>query len=429
MSARIVSKRFTRQMVTRRAFLSLIGSAAALPAVARAQRTPGTVVLYASVGPDLTRYDVDVAGATLTRRETVKAPAAVQYAWPHPSRRFLYLVSSDTGPGAGASGGNMHHATAWRIEPSGALTPHGDAIALPSRPIHVSCDIPGEYALVAFNSPSAVRVYRINRDVTLGREVQQPQAIDAGVFGHQILVTPDNRAAIFIARGNDAAGGRPEDPGAVKVFDYRDGRLTNEVSIAPNGGYGFGPRHLDFHPDKPWIYLSLERQNLLSLYRIEGGRVNPQAAFTKSTLSVASPTQPRQLGGAVHVHPNGRFVYVVNRADASTTIDGKEVLSGGENTLVVFRIDMATGEPVAIQHIETRGIHCRTFHIDPSGRLLVATHIRSMHVKDGATIRNVPAGMSVFRIGSDGRLEFVRKYDEDVGSNLMFWMGLVPLAV
>ena len=43
-------------------------------------------------------------------------------------------------------------------------------------------------------------------------------------------------------------GGKPEEPGALKVFDYADGVLSNEVSVAPNGGYGFGPRHLDFHP-------------------------------------------------------------------------------------------------------------------------------------------------------------------------------------
>jgi hypothetical protein len=33
----------------------------------------------------------------------------------------------------------------------------------------------------------------------------------------------------------------------------------------------------------------------------------------------------------------------------------------------------------------------------------------------------------VFRIGADGKLDFVRKYDVDVGDKLMFWMGMVPL--
>ena len=47
------------------------------------------VALYANVGADLTHYDVDVAGAQLTKRATVTLPASVQYAWPHASRRYL----------------------------------------------------------------------------------------------------------------------------------------------------------------------------------------------------------------------------------------------------------------------------------------------------------------------------------------------------
>jgi hypothetical protein len=35
--------------------------------------------------------------------------------------------------------------------------------------------------------------------------------------------------------------------------------------------------------------------------------------------------------------------------------------------------------------------------------------------------------LTVFRIGDDGKLTFVRGYDIDVGDKLMFWMGMVPL--
>jgi len=33
----------------------------------------------------------------------------------------------------------------------------------------------------------------------------------------------------------------------------------------------------------------------------------------------------------------------------------------------------------------------------------------------------------VFRIGDDGRLTFMRKYDIEVGEKTMFWMGMVSL--
>lgn len=240
-------------MFSRRTFLSAIGASVAMPGLSVAQPASQKVALYANVGADLTHYEVDVAGAELTRRATVTLPVAVQYAWPHASRRYLYVASSSSAPGY-ATGGTEHHVTAFAVDPaSGALTPHGTPIRLPTRPIHISTDIPSEHILVAFNNPSAVRVYRINKDFTPGEEVQQPGPIDAGIYAHQIRVTPDNRLAILVTRGNEGTPNKPEDPGALKVFEYKDGLLTKEVSIAPNGGKEFGPRHLDFHPTKPWI--------------------------------------------------------------------------------------------------------------------------------------------------------------------------------
>ncbi len=135
----------------------------------------------------------------------------------------------------------------------------------------------------------------------------------------------------------------------------------------------------------------------------------------------------RQIAGTVHVHPNGRFVYVANRASTTADLDGKRIFAGGENNFAVYSIEPATGEPGLLQHIETRGIHRRTFHMDPSGRLLVAAHIMPLLVKDGAALRTVPASLALFRIDDAGRLDFVRKYDVDVGDRTMFWMGMVAL--
>jgi len=414
-------------MLSRRTFLSLVAGRMAAPELASAQPASQKVALYANVGADLMHYDVDVAGAELMKRETVTLPAAVQYAWPHAPRRYLYVATSSSAPGYGTQG-TEHHVTAFAIDPStGALTPHGAPIRLPARPIHISTDIPSEYILVAFNNPSAVRVYRINKDFTPGDEVQQPGSIDAGIFAHQVRVTPDNRLAILVTRGNEATPTKPEDPGALKVFDYKNGVLTNEISIAPNGGKEFGPRHLDFHPTKPWIYVSIETQNKMYMFRMEEGRINSEIAYRAETLAEPNNIRARQAAGTVHVHPNGRFVYGANRAEATIEFQGKQVFKGGENSIVVYAIDQSTGEPKPIQHADTQKIHPRTFHIDPSGRLLVAQHNSPVNVRDGDTVKATPAGLSVFRVGDDGKLTLVRKYDVDVGDKTMFWMGMVPL--
>jgi len=291
----------------------------------------------------------------------------------------------------------------------------------------MTTDMPSENILVAFNNPSAMRVYRINKDFAPGEEVTQPGPIDAGIFAHQVRVTPDNRLAILVTRGNEATPTKAEDPGALKIFDYKDGMLTNEVSVAPDGGKEFGPRHLDFHPTKPWIYVSIETQNKIYMYRMDGGRISPEIAYRAETLAEPKNIRARQAAGTVHVHPNGRFVYGANRAEETTELQGKKVFKGGENSIVVYAIDQTTGEPKPIQHIETRAIHPRTFHIDPSGRMLVAQHNLPVDVRDGNAIKTLPAGLSVFRIGEDGKLTFARKYDIDVGDKTMFWMGMVPL--
>jgi 6-phosphogluconolactonase len=382
------------------------------------------VALYASVGPELTHYDMDVDAATLTRRGSVRLPANVQYAWPHASRQFLYVASSDSASGMGAVG-KTHHVTALRIDPtSGALTPHGEPIALPTRPIHMATDIPSEYILVAFNNPSALRVYRINADGTPGAEVAQPGPIDGGIFAHQVRATLDNRQVILVTRGHDAADGKPEEPGALKLFEFRAGALGDVVSVAPGGGYGFGPRHLDFHPSQPWVYVSLERQNALDMFELRDGALSPEPRFRKAALATAG-TGHRQLVGTVHVHPNGRTVYLANRASDTVDFAGRRVFAGGENSLAVYAIDAATGEPGLIQHVDTHGIHPRCFHIDPSGRLLVVAHIMGLTVPDGDALREVPARLSVFRIGDDGRLAFAHAYDVEVGAQTMWWMGMV----
>jgi len=58
-------------MVHRRGFISLLACAAAAPSITWAQVRPDKVALYASVGPELTQYDLDVDGADLVKRGSV----------------------------------------------------------------------------------------------------------------------------------------------------------------------------------------------------------------------------------------------------------------------------------------------------------------------------------------------------------------------
>jgi 6-phosphogluconolactonase len=368
-------------------------------------------------------FDVDVEVATLTERGATTLPANIQYVWAHPSRRFLYAVSSNGGPGVA---GDKHFASALAVDPAtGTLRLHGDAASLPSRPIHVSVDASGQYLLTAHNNPSGLTVHRLRADGTIGAPIAQAANLDTGIYAHQILTTPSNRCVALVTRGNNATPSKPEDPGAIKTFAFDNGTLRNLASIAPGKGLGFGPRHLDFHPNKPWAFVSIERQNRLCVYALdEAAGLKSEPMFGKETL--ANPkTAASQGAGPIHVHPNGRFVYLTNRTFPVADDGGREFSADGENNIVVFAIDQNSGEPNAIQHIDGRGVQLRTFGIDASRRLLVVASIMPLPLRDGTCL---PAGLMIFRIAEDGTLAFVRKYDVDVGTVQQFWSGMVTLA-
>jgi 6-phosphogluconolactonase len=417
-------------MVDRRTFTALLVGGIAAPKVSFAQGSKAKNVFYAGVGPELTLYSVDVVEAALVRRNTVSTPANIQYAWPHPSKRYLYVVSSNGGPGSAGIAGDRHFANAFEIDPAtGALTPHGAVLTLPSRSIHTSVDISGEYLLTAFNDPSGLTVHRINGDGTLGERVKQPDALDTGKYAHQILATPDDKQAILVTRGNNAPTDNPVNPGSIKTFSFKNGVLANLAAIQPGDGMQFGPRHLDFHPTQPWVYVSIESQNKLHVYKLDPATgLSREPLFIKETLSDPASTV-RQAAGPIHVSPDGRFVYVTNRAFWLTDFEGKKVFAGGENSVAVFAIDRTTGEPTLIQNADGHANYLRTFGIDPSGQILVTASVWPMPVREGTDIITVPAAISMFRIGGDGKLEFVRKYDIDAtAQKQQFWAGMVALS-
>jgi 6-phosphogluconolactonase len=424
--------------------LALVGFGLLAPGAGKSQSTSasnptsktsaqGKIELYAAVGAELTRYDVDVDGATLVKRGSITLPANVQEAALHPSRRYFYVAWSNGGPSNlppnTVAKGDQHGLTAFQIDPaSGALTPYGNPAALPSRPIHVTTDIPGTHVLTAYNDPSGLTVHRVNPDGTIGSLVEQRSALDVGIYGHQVRVDPSNKMVILATRGNGPTPTKPEDPGALKIFSYNDGLLTNRISIAPGGGFNFQVRHLDFHPSRPWIFVSLERQNKLQVYqKLDDGTLSKAPLFSKDTLMDPANVRPGQALGTIHMHPSGRFVYLANRASGTVDFQGKPVFVGGENSIAVFAINQETGEPTRIQNMDTHGIHVRTFALDPSGRILIAGNMMELAVREKDGVKTVPASLALFRVHADGKLEFVRKYDLNVGSRNLFWMGMVAL--
>ena len=166
-----------------------------------------------------------------------------------------------------------------------------------------------------------------------------------------------------MTRGNDPSATAPEDPGALKVFKYNDGELSDCVSIAPNGGYGFGPRHIDFHPGKPFAYVINELDSTITTYRKSG----PVLAPLQTTPSCPDTFTGYSTGAEIWVGRDGRHVYVTNR---------------GHDSIAVFAIDAATGKLTLVEIVPTGGkVIARIapllgleprFDLPPSDRLILA---------------------------------------------------------
>jgi 6-phosphogluconolactonase (cycloisomerase 2 family) len=389
--------------------VGLIIATMSAPALTQGVGSAPRVALYASVGEELITFSVDVDRATLTRQSSLTLPGFVQEGWASPSTPFLYVAWSNGGAsylGTGIEGrGDKHGVTPFRLDATGGLRPQGMPAQLRARPIYVTGDVSGRHLLVAYNDPSGISVHTIDREGTLGPEVQQPNSLDTGIYAHQVRVVPTNKSVIVVTRGNQPTATTPEDPGALKVFRYDDGKLTNLASIAPAKGIGFRSRHLDFDPTGPWAFLTLESQNKLLVFRRTEEGLDAAPLFTKSTLADGTGVNPGQTASTVHVHPNARFVYVGNRGGAV----------GGTNNIAVFRINQQTGEPTLVQNADTRGSTPRTFSLDPSGRILVVGN------------QAPPSSLTVFKVGADGKLEFANRYDVTVGRRPLWWTSLVAL--
>jgi 6-phosphogluconolactonase (cycloisomerase 2 family) len=397
--------------------------AACAPAEPAEPAEPARTVFYAAVGADLGLYTVDENALTLTRDSGTRAPDLVQYIWVHPALPVMYVAYSNR-----SKANDNHGVAVYRIDRgTGRLSEFNRPLALDNRPIHISVDPSGNHLLIAYNQPSNLTVHTLNADGSIGDPVAQREPVDVGIYAHQVRVAPSGNLVVVSARGSDATATAPAAPGALKVFRFSDGQLTSEKSVTDGDGSGFGPRHVDFHATKPWMYVSMERNNELLTFGLEVDGITASPLFTKATVNQPELRAPAQYLGPIHVHPNGKYVYLVNRSDGTVDFEGKKVHGAGENTVAVLSIDESSGEPTLIQSVGIDAFHARTFSIHPNGKMLVTAAVAPLSERDGDQVRDVPAGLSVFGIGDDGRLTFARKYDVDVAGGPLFWCGMVAL--
>ena len=427
--------------------------------------TPKKEVLYANSGLNFNAFDLDPTSGVLTPGPSIAFPGTLQFASFDSTYTKLYA-------GVGAAAEPAHSFYAFAIDPTtGALTQVPAATdAAPGfvnspngRIINLTLSRDDKYLLAVHNVTEAYTVFQLNTDGTIGARVPQADGgdVNIGAFLHQIRVDPSNQYATICDRGNDptygADGGitQPEEVGHLRVFTYANGVLTplNTLTFPT----GIGPRHLDFHPTKPWVYLSAERGNRLITYSFASGVLTQM--FDASSVALAADMGTLnateaingQRAGAIKVHPSGKFLWITNRnyalepytpeagtGDASSDAgdgaadagDGAaaaptQVFIGGENNVALFSIDQTTGEPTFVSAADSHGFEPRTFTLDPSGNFVVVGNQKDIFTATASGLVEVKPNLSVFSVGLDGTLTFVKTYPQTTGEVL--WVDSTAL--
>jgi 6-phosphogluconolactonase len=379
---------------------------------------------YAAVGTNLMHFVADTEKTTLHKKATVNLSLNIQYIWRHPKAPIIYIALSNGGPDRK---GTIHKLMSYALDKkTGVLKKLLNSSPLRFRPLHISIDKINEHILVAYNNPSAISVHKIEGNGSIGQEVEQDTNLDVGIFGHQIMAAPDGGTVILVCRGYDANTKQDEQPGALKVFKYADGKLKFDTSIEPEGGFGFGARHLDFHHNGKWIYLGVERQSELHLFKIKNGSIDKISTYKTSTLSKPVPINVRQAVSAVHIHPSGNFVYVSNRTYGLNNKETGAVIPYGEDNIAVFEIDNETGKTKLIQHISTTGSLPRTFSIDPSGKMLIAANSENAKkMTPENKLESLPLSLAIYEIQPNGLLDIKGTVEFPEQNQLLFWSGFL----
>jgi 6-phosphogluconolactonase len=266
-----------------------------------------------------------------------------------PDKRFVYAVSEDS-PGQVA---------AYAFDKkTGQLRFLNKQSSKGTYPCHLMTDKTGQWLFAGNYGSGTLAVYRIAPDGSLDSARQVIQHKGTGpnkerqeaAHIHATMVSADNKLVMVPDLGIDKL--------MLYTLDPNSGMLKEAAQVSAQAGGG--PRHLDFHPTQPYVYLVEELLGQVAVYRQHGTqleRIQQVAAFPagyKGTVSSAD----------IHVSPDGRFVYVSNR--------------GESNTLAIFKVK--DGKLSLLGHQSVMGKTPRNFCLDPSGHYLLSANQQSNEV-------------------------------------------------
>lgn len=267
------------------------------------------------------------------------------------ARRLLFCVN-ETNEFAGQPGGAV---SAYAIEPAtGQLRLINQRPTRGTGPCHLALDKTGRHLVVSNYGGGSVTVVPVAADGTLGEPSDFVQHAGSSVHpqrqqgphAHGATFSTDNRFVYICDLGLDRV--------LAYKFDAATGKLTPAdpafTALAP----GSGPRHLVFRPDGKFAYVINELTSTVTAFAHDAATGALKEIQTVTTLPgyYDGPNTTAEID----VHPSGKWLYASNR---------------GNETVVLFNIDAATGTLTYTEEQNTGGKKPRHFGIEPSAKHLV----------------------------------------------------------
>lgn len=272
------------------------------------------------------------------------------------NQQFVYSVN-ELGKGNGAVSAYAFNKTTGVFKLLNSVLSGGD------HPCHISTDRKNRFVFVSNYSGGNLSAIAINTDGSLSNEKQTIQHTGSGAnksrqekaHVHSAVLSPDEKFLLVQDLGTDKISVY-----GVDLNNQNKPLSENPISVF-NCNPGDGPRHISFHPSKPFVYAVQELTGSVTVLSFKNGELKKV-----QQINMFDQVTDKKSGAAdIHLSPDGKFLYASNRADY--------------NDLAIYTI-ASNGLLTWVGSQPTLGLAPRNFAIDPTGNFLLAANQNSNEI-------------------------------------------------
>lgn len=305
----------------------------------------GTYTKTDSKGIYVYKFDSQTGKATfVSTMDGIKNPSYVTIHNDH-----VYAVSETNGDDPGSVSAYRFNRENGKLHFLNNLATGGDD------PCYVQVDASGKFVAVANYSGGNVSLFSTKEDGSLDEDKELIQHHGSSInkdrqdapHVHEAVFSPDQKYLLTPDLGIDRVVIYHFDKNAKKVL-----LKAGEIVCEP----GSGPRHIAFHPGKPFAYLIHELNAKVAVYEYHGD----QYQEIQQIKTWPEGFEGDKDGAEVAVSADGKFLYTSQRGD--------------QNTIAVFSIDEKNGKLTHKDFTSVEGKGPRFFMIDPTGKFLLVAN-------------------------------------------------------